>query len=398
VVVTPPGAGTFTYSLTCTGGGGSGSGAVALSVTSVGAPANVAQVVVDGGPAGVSRVINRPYVNVTVCRPGTNVCQTIDHVLVDTGATGLRLFDDALAPLALPAVLGATGKPLGLCGQFAVGFMWGSVRSADVKIAGETASSISIQQVGDAALSAIPASCAGTGPNIGNVAALGARGILGVGLRKQDCGAACAATAIFATYYECAGAVCSAATAPLAKQVSNPVAAFSTNNNGVVLVMPAVPAGGVTSLTGSLVFGINTQNNNQLGSATVYAVNNKGNFTTNFKGVVRTTSFLDSGSNGLFFPDSTIPLCTLSKDFYCPPAPLALSVVTTSPVNGASGTVNIVIENVDALDGSVTAAVIGGIADVGTFNFGLPFFFGRSVFVAIEGTDSRSGTGPYWAY
>jgi hypothetical protein len=282
--------------------------------------------------------------------------------------------------------------------------MWGSVRSADVKIAGETASSISIQQVGDPALSAIPANCAGTGLNIGNVAALGARGILGVGLRKQDCGTLCTTLPIpsSATYYECAGAVCSATAVPLAKQVSNPVAAFSTNNNGVVLVMPAVPAGGVTSLTGSLVFGINTQSNNQLGSATVYAVNSVGNgagyFTTNYKGVVRNVSFLDSGSNGLFFSDSTIPLCTLSKDFYCPPAPLALSVITTSPVNAATGTVNFVIENVDALDGSVTAAVIGGIAAVGTFDFGLPFFFGRSVFVAIEGTDPRSGTGPYWAY
>ena len=32
------------------------------------------------------------------------------------------------------------------------------------------------------------------------------------------------------------------------------------------------------------------------------------------------------------------------------------------------------------------------------FDWGLPFFFGREVFVAIEGQETPSGPGPYYAY
>jgi hypothetical protein len=271
-----------------------------------------------------------------------------------------------------------------------------------VKMAGETALAIPIHHVADTALRSVPGDCASIGANIGSLAALGARGLLGVGLFRQDCGANCATLPVAGTYYECSGSVCTSAAVPLTKQVLNPVAAFSTNNNGVALVMPAVPAGGMVSLAGALIFGINTQSNNRIGAATVYAADSLGNFITTYKGAILTSSFLDSGSNGLFFPDPTIARCTLSTGFYCPATTLTLSAVNASPISGASGSVNFSIENAQTLDANVVAASIGGGAGrqfrANTFNWGLPFFFGRTVFVAIEGVDARSGTGPYWAY
>ncbi|MGP1679644.1 MAG: DUF3443 domain-containing protein [Burkholderiales bacterium] len=395
-------AGTYTYNLSCTGAGGSASGSVALGVSDL--SGNVAPVVIDSGPAGVNKIINVPFVSVTLCRPGTSTCQTIDHVLLDTASYGLRIIaPGVLDPdLALPAVSGAGGNPVGECAQFVSGYLWGSVHRADVKIAGETAPSLPVQQAGDtgAAFARVPSACTGFG-NLGTVDRLGANGILGIGLSNQDCGSDCTTLANNGNYYECTASGCTGSVMPLADQVANPVAAFATNNNGVVVAMPAVAAGGATTLTGALIFGIDTQTNNQIDSAnaTVYAADSNGYFTTTYKGTPLPRSFLDTGSNGLFFPDATIPLCS---GFYCPAATLSLSAVNTSTVNSASGTVDFRIENLQALDGTVRAASVGGsfgsTRRPTAFDWGMPFFFGRTVFVAIEGRSTLHGTGPYWAY
>lgn len=404
IAVTQTVAGTYTYSLVCTGAGGSASGAATLGATE--RANNVAVVFIDSGPAAAGNVINLPFVSVTLCRPGTSTCQTIDHVLVDTGSYGLRIVaPGVLDPaLALPAVTGAAGNPAGECVQFLSGFVWGSVRRADVKIAGETAPSLPVQLISDAdpAFRNVPSGCSNTGGNIGTVAALGANGILGIGLFKHDCGSACATQVIAGTYYECSASACTGSVMPLASQVSNPVAGFATDNNGVVLTMPAVPAGGATALTGALIFGIDTQSNNMIGSETVYATNSSGNFTTTYKGTALTSSFLDSGSNGFLFNDAAIPQCPVSRGFYCPPATLSLAAVNTSANGQASGTVDFRVENLQALDPAVTAASVGGTLGSNfrsrTFDWGMPFFFGRSVFVAISGASTQHGPGPYWAY
>ena len=398
-------AGTYTYSVTCGGGAGSATGSAVLAV-SAGAN-NAASVIIDNGPAAISGSINVLYVSVTVCRPGTTICQTIDHVLVDTGSVGLRLLTPLNAALALPAVTTASGAPAATCAKFVSGFAWGPVQRADVKIGGETAPSLPIQVVSDSSPSfaTIPRDCSSAGSNLGSIAALGANGILGISMFKQDCGSACANVAISGAYYACTSARCTSSSMALAQQVSNPVASFATNNNGVILVLPAVPAGGATALTGTLIFGIGTQANNHIESETVYAADGSGHFTSSYQGRSLPRSFLDSGSNGLFFDDGGIRPCTLSVGFYCPLTALNLSATNSSFDGARSSVVNFRIESVDSLGAAVVAASIGGTysgvaaAPVnGSFDWGLPFFFGRRVFVAIEGAASPAGPGPYWAY
>jgi len=354
--------------------------------------ANAVQVTVDRGVDGAA--LNSPYTSVTVCVPGSAVCQTIDHVLVDTGSYGLRLAANVLGPaLVLPAVTTASGAPAGECAHFVEGFVWGSVRRADVKIAGEYAAGIPVQVVDDAGApyAIVPAACNVSGSNVGN--GLGANGILGIGLFVQDC-PSCVSSTAPETYFACGATGCAAATMELASQVSNPVAAFAVDNNGSVLVLPSVPPGGASSLTGSLIFGIGTQANNQITSQTVYVTDSQGNFRTTYKGVT-STAFLDSGSNALFFRDLRIPQCS---GFYCPASPLTLSAVTTS-ATGVSGTVTFTLDSITSVATNVTAATVGADGGLGRiFDWGLPFFFGRSVFTAISGARTPNGTGPYWAF
>ncbi len=100
---------------------------------------------------------------------------------------------------------------------------------------------------------------------------------------------------------------------------------FPQDNNGFAIVLPQVGATGAVSVSGSMIFGIGTQSNNGLGSAQAQAANeNTGNFNTTFNGVLYSNSYIDSGSNGLFFLDSTtsgLPNCSSSSGitgFYCP--------------------------------------------------------------------------------
>lgn len=371
------------------GGGGSGDSSAPVVTP---AAANELAITIDRGPDGAA--FNSPFVSVTVCAPGTSNCQTVDHVLVDTGSFGLRLAASAVGPaLSLPAVANAVGAPVAECAHFANGYAWGSVRRADVKLSGETAANLPVQILADPAApyAAVPSACSSTGANF--AANLGAKGILGVGVFNQDC-PACASSSAPAVYFACTVLDCVTTAMPLASQVANPVPAFAVDNNGIAVVLPEVPPGGVSTLTGSLLFGIGTQANNQLGSATVYATDSRGNFTTTYKGASY-SSFLDTGSNAIFFTDPGIPQCS---GFYCPPAPLTLSAVNTSST-GVSGTVSFTIESIQSISSSVAAANVGADAGLGRiFDWGLPFFFGRKVFVAVAGASTPKGAGPYWAY
>ena len=188
---------------------------------------------------------------------------------------------------------------------------------------------------------------------------------------------------------------------PLAMQVSNPVASFATDNNGVVIEIGALSTPtGVPSLSGQMLFGIGTQSNNALGSAQVYELDNTLSFTTTYKGI-NYPGFLDSGSNGIFFLTTLttgLPVCTLSTGFYCPTSTQTITGAANAGTNMSSGVgVTFYAVDVDNLSAG-TSAFAGAGPQAGHFDFGLPFFFGRTVFTAIYGKTAPGGTPPYVAY
>ena len=364
--------------------------------------ANVQPVTVDPGP---TRNVNLLFTTVTICTPGSALnCQSIDHVLVDTGSTGLRILSSLISPTPLlQQQTDAGGNPTVECGQFADGYTWGPVKVADVRISGELASSTPIQVIGDPAFSAVPASCSSIGPAENTAQALGANGVLGVGVFQQDCGVACAQTAIPGTYYICPSSGCQTAQASLSQQLQNPVGMFSRDNNGVIIALPSVPAIGAAGVSGSLIFGIGTQGNNVPGIAQIIQVDpNTGMFTTILNKFTYSNSFIDSGSNALYFANTNIPVCSSNSAFDCPVSTQTLSA-TNQGTGSAANTVNFNVANAQTLFAANPSFFafgnLGGTnSDTTRFDWGLPFFFGRKVFVAIEGQNTPAGVGPYMAY
>ena len=367
---------------------------------------NVAPITVNQGPAG--NYVNGAFASVTVCVPGTSTCQTIDGVLVDTGSPGLRILSSALTT-ALPQQKTSGGSPVVECLQFLASYTWGPVETADVQIAGEKASAVPIQVLSDTDFTA-PSSCSNGSRSANTLQSLSANGILGIGLFTQDCGSpSCPATAN--QYYECTAATsCSQIAEAAAQQVQNPVALFATDNNGVVIELPAV-SGAEATISGSLVFGIGTQSNNGLGGAKVYNVDPRtGNFSTTFNGTdFNDASFIDSGSNGYFFPDPNITPCPSGSNasaggFYCPANTVSLSA-TNQGITQGNGSVSFSVANAQTtFTSDPSDAVFGdlggptGSSSMNIFDWGLPFFYGRNVYTAIDGASTPGGTGPYWAY
>ena len=146
------------------------------------------------------------------------------------------------------------------------------------------------------------------------------------------------------------------------------------------------------------------------GSAQIYATDASGSFTTTYNGVQYSNSFIDSGSNALYFLDSATLGnidCADNSGFYCPASTRNFTVTNTG-ANGTTGQVTFSIANADTLFGNTTFAAfndLGGDSGTGPstdyFDFGLPFFYNRNVFVGIAGTKIPNGANApngYWAY
>jgi hypothetical protein len=231
----------------------------------------------------------------------------------------------------------------------------------------------------------------------------GYNGILGVGLFTEDCGSGCATIANNRIYFACSGTTCTPSTASVTQQVSNPVSFLPKNNNGVILQLPSVPESGAMTLSGYLVLGIGTQANNTPVKTHFLQTDNQARIGTSFNGKSM-NAFIDSGSNGLFFPaPEGLTVCDASSGatgFYCPSSPTVLTAVQQG-IRSEQVAVDFQIMSAkNALDPANPNMVFGNLGGgfPGEFDWGLPFFFGRTVYNGIEGRKSPLGTGPYWAY
>jgi hypothetical protein len=401
----------------CGGGGDSGSsssnssttvngGSLPASPTQQPIAATASNTVPINVGRGVSGVSNIPAVSVTICAPNsTTNCQTIDNIQLDTGSFGLRVVGSTLNAALLGAlpVGSVNGAQLAECATFADGYTWGTVRNASITIGGETTTAaIPLQIIGDKDPSTVPSRGCGNGSAENTVGDLGANGILGVGTAPTDCGATCAnatTAATYSNYFACPGGTSCARTAvPLNQQVANPVANFAVNNNGVIVQMSPVPDSGAPSASGTLVFGIGTQSNNALAASQVFTTDAFGDMDNSVFNGTTVQAFIDSGSNGYFFTDSSLALCGSNfAGFYCPGSAQTRSI-TLVGLNKTTASTSIGIVSAASLFGNGSnfafnnlAGQIGGNS---SFDLGLPFFYGRHVYYGIDRTAS-GGPAPF---
>ena len=400
------GGGSGTSSGNNSGGGSSGGTGGGGNTTRSGS--NVVPITVD---SSVFNVPNEPFIAVTICSPtNPSICMTVDHILVDTGSVGLRIFNQPAnssttlsSTLNLPPAT-ASGNPIGECLQFVQGNTWGPLKLGNIKIGGETASNVALQIINDANFIAAPSACTSSGTLMNTPTDFGANGVLGIGTSLQDCGSTCTQPGS-GIYFICIqnSNTCTDTGMLLASQIQNPVSTFGTDNNGVIVSFNAVSSIGDVSATGTLTFGIDTQTNNASKNLNTLIVDSYyGTFTTTFEGQTYQDSYIDSGSNGLFFnsPNSITQCPGNSNGFYCPNSNLNLTA-QLSGLTGSTPAVSVAfnVGNGNNLTGYALNNLAGTATDVPglgkTFDWGLPFFFGRDVYFVIEGAHTTKQAGPY---
>ena len=361
---------------------------------------NVMKITVNGSLCPASAYFNEPCVSITICVPGSNSqCQTISNILLDTGSYGLRIFHEAVS-ISLPSVLN-NGQEIGTCATFGTGADWGKVVSADIIVGNldgtEIASSVPIQLINSnySGFSSNPSWCNNGSVDL-SASSANYNGILGVGVFQQDCGYACAYYSV-GMYYSCDGiSSCNSTTVPLSKQVTNPISMLPTDNNGIIISLPQTTN---SAVTGMAILGINTKSNNIPPSTiTVLNTGSSGQFQTNFNGKTY-SSILDTGTNTFSFYDAAIPICSYYPGFYCPTSTVSLNATMYNNLGQNAKSVNFTIDNAESLFGA-TFNNIGTNSGSGSslLIWGLPYFYGKTIYEGFEGKSSNLATGAYWAF
>ncbi|MCE3269199.1 MAG: lipoprotein of unknown function, partial [Burkholderiales bacterium] len=235
-------------------------------------------------------------------------------------------------------------------------------------------------------------------------------GILGVGPLPSD--------ENFGGYFTCDNTGCSFLDSPPA-YVSNPIMHFSAgNNNGLTLTFASVPSTGATGADGYAIFGVGTNaSNTPATSAAVKAFQiESSDFSMNISTVFNSNtydSFLDTGSNFLFFSQQFFPDCGgENKGFFCPmndTSELAQMIGTDGLNKASNANINFNIGNANGLFSSDNTAFsnVGATFEglTGVIDWGLPFYLGRTVYMIFAGSTATingitypASPNGYWIY
>jgi hypothetical protein len=396
-----------TLFLAACGGGGGGSG----SANTTNLPSNATLLTIGSGYNGQGW--NRPYITVTICASNTTTCQTFDHVLIDSGSTGFRVDQSQLSGAMLAALQPVTYNdlPLYQCMQYAAGYDFGPVVRADVKVSGEVASDIPIQIFNDTQPEpTIPMACT-EGQGFADLTALGAQAIIGVNVFSNPNN-----NYTNGGVYTCVSEsnctqVNDPTTIPTVLNI-NPVAAFESDNNGVIFNLPDVPNATTSSMQGTVVFGLNTESNNIVPNDINTVLGNPsysyqiGAFYANTGSLEQTLSIFDSGTPTFDFYYTGINTC--SGIVYCPTTSPQTWNSTIFDYNTESHDVELVAQIVNYSTSTGNYALLPGIGAVASPSgdltiYGLPFFFGKSVYLGFMGESSAGvmtplGMGPAWGF
>lgn len=383
---------------------------------------NAMTITVNGSTCGTVGVsANTPCASVTLCSINDpTICQTINGILIDTGSYGLRIFNSVISNTIAMNPVKSGSNTLAECVTYGDNTSnWGPVEYVYVKLAGEPKVAMPIQVIDFSYRTPIgPCSSTNSIPN-SSPSNSGYNGILGVGLWAQDCGALCTTQTNNNVYYTCNSTSCNAgATVDLGAQVTNPVAVLPTDNNGISITLPSVATGGASSISGTMTFGIGSSTYSHSSSPTAsitLKANASGEFLVNAGNIYNSSTVLggiiDSGSSFTYFnPKSSqtqLTACTGTlAGLYCSAG--SFTETNTSYCAGTncspSNVVNfsvVSVNNYSTSSNSVFSDIAGTLpAAMGTqmFDYGLPFFMGKTVYIGIENKQSTLGTGPYFAY
>ena len=321
--------------------------------------------------------VNTPVVTLTICVPNTSTCKDVPNILVDIGSTGLRLSHTLSIASELPQE--SENGPVTECYGFVSGYNYGPVVKATVTLAQQTVN-VPVQ-ISDSQIPA-PSSCVAMFNSSAPFEPT-FNGILGLLFPQDDDG----------FYYEGGSGPTTISTTLM---VQNPVFLLEPpENNGVLLSnFPTVsPTQGALSVSGLLTFGtgsISGLSELDTSNGIITAKYNESSL----------KAYFDSGSNGFFIDNPTIPTCSSSSltGFFCGTANKQSAELTGT--NGTSLTLNFSIESAQTLffTGNQDFSSLGGPMP-GYFDAGFPaFLYGFTIGVGWDPTTVNSTDEGYFLY